>query len=282
MIHTDLNGFLCTTLPVSANRGYTINAWGESRAASDHTVVVLHKWELREVSRKDLGNTMQLIRLTPDVMDIINTSNNLSEWFVRAVRSVLRRYSWYDENADQQYCYIPKLVGQKLVTILNQMDFFVDKYDTTIIDEKKWRFVIDESDQISLKETTEIKKYILWQWFGLCLIYGRPTITKDVFVSYKIQVPTIRYEICEQLDNIIRLLRNYFFVINISHNTDTKITEITTSDYDLLAYIRILYGEEMKASLVNKILDLQDKIFIQYGMSKSQKQMRRKLCEVKR
>ena len=283
MIHTNLYGFLCTNLPISSDlKSYTITVWWESRTASDHTVVVLHKWALKQVARKDLGNTMQLIRLTPDVMDTINISNDLSEWFVRSVRSVLRRYTWYDEINKQQYYYVPKLVGERLVTMLNQMDFFVDKYDTTIIDEKKGRFTISESDQISLNQTTEIKKYILWQRFGLCLVYGKPSITKDIFTAYKIQVPTIRYEVYEQLDSIVQLLRSYFFVVNISHNTDTQITEITTNDYDLLAYIRVLYGDDMKASLVNKILDLQDKIFIHYGMSSSQKKMRRKLCEVKR
>jgi hypothetical protein len=95
-------------------------------------------------------------------------------------------------------------------------------------------------------------------------------------------VPILRYEISEQLDKIISLLREHYFVININHNTDQQVVEITTNDYDLLAYIRILCGDDMNASLIDKILDLQKEIFIQYGISKAQKDMRWKLYEVKR
>jgi hypothetical protein len=95
-------------------------------------------------------------------------------------------------------------------------------------------------------------------------------------------VPILRYEISEQLDKIISILRAYNFVININHNTDQQVVEITTNDYDLLAYIRILCGDDMNASLIDKILDLQKEIFIQYGISKAQKDMRWKLYEVKR
>jgi hypothetical protein len=80
---------------------------------------------------------MQLIRLTPNKTKEINESNDLSDGFVRTVRSVLGRYTGYDETTDQQYHYIPKLNGPKLIERLNQLDFFVDRYDIDIIDEKK-------------------------------------------------------------------------------------------------------------------------------------------------
>ena len=222
---------------------------------------------------------MQLIRLVPNTIDSINSSNDLSDWFVRTVRSILWRYNWYDERTNQHYYYIPKLTGEKLVTIFNQIDFFVDKYDTTIIDEKKWWFTIDDTIIITEEER---EKYTLWQFFGLCMVYGKPTIKKDIFTAYKIQVPILRYEIVEQLDKIVSLLREQYFVINVNYNTDQQVVEITTNDYDLLAYIRILYGDEMNASLIDKILDLQKEIFIQYGISAQQKSMRWKLYEVKR
>lgn len=123
---------------------------------------------------------------------------------------------------------------------------------------------------------------MLGQFFGLCFVYGKPTINKDIFTAYKIQIPVLRYEIVEHIEKIVTLLREHYFVININHNTTQQIVEITTNDYDLLAYIRILYGDEMKASLIDKILDLQKEIFIQYGISAEQKSMRWKLYEVKR
>ena len=138
IILTDNNWFLCTTLPQENPKIYTITAGWEQRSSSDHTVLVSHKWIIKEISWKDIGNTMQLIRLVPDHVKKINESNDLSDWFVRTVRSLLWRYTGYDENTNQHYYYIPKLTGEKLVAMFNQMDFFVDKYDTNIIDEKKW------------------------------------------------------------------------------------------------------------------------------------------------
>jgi hypothetical protein len=116
----------------------------------------------------------------------------------------------------------------------------------------------------------------------LCFIYGKPTINKDIFTSYKIQVPILRYEITEKLYSITNLVREYGFVININYNNNQQGFEITTNDYDLLTYILILYSNEMNTSLIDKILDLQKKIFIQYGISAEQKNMRWKLYEVKR
>jgi hypothetical protein len=113
-------------------------------------------------------------------------------------------------------------------------------------------------------------------------VYGKPTINKDIFSAYKIQVPILRYEITEQIEKIVSLLREYNFVINTSYNNDQQVFEVTTNDYDLLAYIRILYGDEMNATLIDKILDLQKEIFIQYGISAEQKAMRWKLYEVRR
>jgi hypothetical protein len=39
--------------------------------------------------------------------------------------------------SNKNYYYIPKLNGNKLIERLNQLDFFLDIYDITIIDEKK-------------------------------------------------------------------------------------------------------------------------------------------------
>ena len=279
IILTDNNWFLCTSLPQENPKTYTITAGWEQRSSSDHQIIVIHKWDIKEISWKDIWNTMQLIRIVPDTITTINTSNDLSDGFVRTVRSILWRYTGYNEDTDQKYYYVPKLTGERLITMFNQMDFFVDKYDTTIIDEKKWWFTIDDSIVITEQER---EKYILWQFLGLCMVYGKPTIHKDIFSAYKIQVPTTNYEIVWKLNKIISILREYHFVVNIHHHTTQQIAEITTNDYDLLAYIRILYGDDMKASLINKILDLQKEIFIHYGTSGTQKDMRWKLYEVKR
>lgn len=279
MIKTNTDGFLCISIPTNTPKTYTINAWNEQRSASDHTVLVSHKWQLKEIEWKDLWNTMQLIRLVPNMVDKINKSNDLSDWFVRTARSILWRYTGYDETSDTHYHYIPKLRGEKLITTLNQLDFFLDKYDIDIIDENKGWFTIGWD--ITTDETNNAE-YPLAQFLWLAIVYGKATIKKDIFTAYKIQVPILRYEVVEQLNAIATLLRSYCFVINAQYNEQQHMYELTTNDYDLMAYIRILYGDEMNAALVDKILDLQKEIFIQYGISKTQKDMRWKLLEVKR
>lgn len=280
MIQTNPYWFLCLSQPQSGPKEYTITAWDEQRSLSDHTILISHKNELRPYQRKDLGNTMQLIRLVPNQITLINERNDMSDWCVRTIMSILSRYQWYDESTDTIYYFIPKLTGQKLIDRLNSMDFFCDRYETKIIDEKKWWLHIPAKLlQITKQESTY---YILGEFFGLCFLYGKPTITKEVFSAFKIQIPILRFEIVEYIERIVDQLRSYHFVLNASYNESQQVYEITTNDYDLLAYIRILYGNEWQANLVDKILDLQKEIFIQYGISADQKAMRWKIYEVRR
>ncbi len=279
MIFTNHHWFLCKTLPIEQPKNYIITAWWEQRSASNHNVLVYHKWIVKEISWKDVWDTMQLIRLVPYLLDDINKSNDMSDGFVRTILSILGRYTGYDEAKDKQYYYIPKLTGNRLVKAFNEIDFFCDSYDTNIIDEKKWWFAIDRDITITNKDQ---ETYILWQFFWLCFIYWKPTISKGILSAYKIQVPILRYEIVEQLEKIVHILRGHFFVIHANYNTTQQVYEITTNDYDLLAYIRVIYGDTINVILIDKVLDLQKEIFIQYGISKQQKELRWKLYEVKR
>ncbi len=81
---------------------------------------------------------------------------------------------------------------------------------------------------------------------------------------------------------IITTLRDYGFVLNLTYNESQQISDITTNDYTLLAYIRILLGEQVDIILIDKVLEIQNDIFIQYGVSPDQKTMRWQLYEVKR
>lgn len=279
MLHTNNHWFLCISWPSEEYKTFTITAWGEQRTESDHLVLVFHKWQIKEIAWKDLGNTMQLIRLVPNRIAEINKQNDMSDWFVRTVRSVLGWYRGYDEESNMSYAYIPKITGQKLVEKLNILDFFVDKYDITIVDEKKWRITIGSNINISEEEKNN---FVLGQYLWLAALYGKATITNNILHAYKIQAPILDYTIVNNLNAIVTLLRSYHFVINAYHNESQYIYEITTNDYDLLAYIRILYGDEMEANLIDKTLDLRQEIFIQYGLSANQQAMRWKLYEVKR
>ena len=113
-------------------------------------------------------------------------------------------------------------------------------------------------------------------------MFGKATIQKNIFSGYKIQVPVLQYTLHERLEIIINKMRSYGFVINVTHNNDQQISDITTSDYMLLAYIRILLGEKLEVILIDKVLEIQKEIYIQYGVSPDQQEMRWQLYEIKR
>ena len=92
----------------------------------------------------------------------------------------------------------------------------------------------------------------------------------------------MRYDIVEKVNGIVEKLRSYGFVVNLIYTIEQHTITLTTNDYMMLAYIRILIGEKTDVILIDKVLEIQQEIFIQYGISPEQKKMRRQLYEVKR
>ena len=123
---------------------------------------------------------------------------------------------------------------------------------------------------------------MLAEFFALSFLFGRATIQNNVLNGYKFQIPVLHYEISEKIEGIIKKLRSYGFVINLVYNIEQHTITLTTNDYMLLAYLRILLGEGAHVILIDKVLEIQQEIFIQYGISPEQKKMRRQLYEVKR
>ena len=276
-LQTDSYGFLCLDKNQPWWKSYPINAGGETWDQWDHTMLVIHKWLLKEIAWKDLWNTMLLVRLVPNRIQEINNNTDMSEWFIDTMYSVLERYTWYDEINDIPYHYIPKLSGTKLRERLDNLDLFSGWGGTTLLDEKKGRFTIHKN--IISDHNHE---YILAEFFALAFLFGKATIQKNILSGYKLQVPVFHYDIQEKLETIVKKMRWYGFVINLVHNTNQQIIDITTNDYMLLAYLRILLGEDTNVILIDKVLELQQEIFIQYGISPEQKKLRRQLYEVKR
>lgn len=279
LITTDNNWFLCTTNSSDNRKEYTITAWWQARTAVDHNMLVWHKEQLKEIPWKDLGNTMQLIRLVPNMLDQINEANDMSETFVSVFLSAFALYQWYDETSHQSYYYIPKTTGERLETLIHQTETFLQNNYLTIINAQKWWFTIDHDLSLSDRDG---QRYSLAQFLGIALVYGKALIVKDTLIAYKIQIPTHAYAIVEALDQLSYDMRELSFVINTQHNSDQQVYEITTSDYDLLAYLRILHGDSMNVVLRDKMLDLSKQICIQYAVSAEQKAMRWKIYEVKR
>lgn len=276
-LQTDSEDFLCVSAEVTSSKQYAINAGGQVWNQTDHLMIAVHKWVIKEIAWKDLWNTMLLVRLVPNRIKEINNNTDMSEWFIDAMYSVLERYSWYDEIKNISYQYIPKLSGDKLREKLDALDLFSQWGGTTLVDEKKGRFMVHKN-----KSADDNKEYVLAEFFTLCFLFGKATIQNNVLKSYKIQVPVFHYDIQEKIEEIIRRMRWYGFVINLVNNNKQQVIDITTNDYMLLAYLRILLEEDSSVILIDKVLEIQQEIFIQYGISPEQKNMRRQLYEIKR
>ena len=276
-LYTDSEGFLCKNKEPLSPRQYSINAGGQTWDQWDHMMIVRHKGIIKEILWKDLWNTMLLIRLIPNRIQEINNNTDMSPWFIDAMYSVLSRYSWYDEINNTSYHYIPKLSWPSLTEKLDALDLFSQRWGTTLLDEKKWRFTLHK------KEISDHKsEYVLAEFFALSFLFGRATIQKNILSGYKLQIPVLHYDISDKIENIVKKLRSYGFVINLIYTTEQNIITLTTNDYMMLAYIRILLGENSDVILIDKVLEIQQEIFIQYGISPEQKKMRRQLYEVKR
>lgn len=276
-LQTDQLWFLCIDDTAKLSKEYTITAGGQIRSQHNHPMIVIHKGLIKEIDWKDLWNTMQLIRLVPNRIKEINKNTDMSDWFIDSMYSVLERYAWYDEVSNTSYHYIPKLSGKKLLEKLDALDLFTEWWGTTLLNEQKWWFTVHKK---SLADSSQ--EYLLSEFFALCLLFGKPTIQKNTLSGYKIQVPILQYNIQNKLETIINKMRNYGFVINVTHNEMQQISDITTSDYMLLAYIRILLGEKIEVILIDKVLEIQKEIYIQYGVSPDQQEMRWQLYEIKR
>ena len=274
---TDTFGFLCLDNNSLSEKKFTITAGWQTWEQQDHRMITIHKWHIKEQSRKDLGNTMQLIRLIPNRIKEINENTDMSDWFIDSMYSILERYEWYDEVSNTSYNYIPKLSGNKLLAKLDALDLFAEWWWTTILNEQKWWFSVHKKSH-----SEPSQDFILAEFFGLCFLFGKATLQKNILSSYKIQVPVQHYTIQNKIDTIIEKLRSYGFVLNVISHETQHICEITTNDYMLLAYIRILLGEQTEAILIDKVLEIQKEIYIQYGITPEQQSMRWQIYEVKR
>lgn len=218
---------------------------------------------------------MQLVRVIKNLTPQLNQECDMSPAFVRAMYQVLTRYQGYDETSDTHYHYIPKLSGARLEAVLERFDVFGEWKGTKILDTHKGRF------EVHLPEAQD-HEYILAQFFALFLIYGKISKKAQVLTGLQVQIPVLHHQVVERLTSYIALLRSYGFVLTFHHHDQQQIATLSSSDPTLLAYTRILIGDQDDLIIVNKILEIQNQIFIHYGVIPLESHQKLQLYEVKR
>ena len=220
----DKNWFLCVKSDLSNPKEYTQSIAGRWNISSiDHLVLVRHKKELKIINRKDLGKTMSLLFV--DSSDWNNIQTNLQN---EIENNMLTLFSWFDEESGQNYCFFPKINGEKLRTIAESL------WTIDIVDANKGRFRVNGS----IVNNTD-KLYPL---YVLSVIYGKISSRWTALLSLKIQIPipATHFWVKEFLDNCIHDIQIHGYAI-ASYCTEQKsgrLYEITTNDYEILTYLK--------------------------------------------
>lgn len=259
----------------SSSKEFMINAWGELWSANDHMMLVYHKKKIKTIARKDLWNTMKLIRIV-DTSTNNNLTNKSSDSFITSLLSVFKRYHGYDEETNQPYYYLPKISWERLDSIIKSSNDFCQYEAITIINQEHWRY------QINLKEDiSHDLDNVLAQYIALYLIYGKATIRNNILKSYRIQIPYFHYKVIDHIEKIVDKLRTHHFVINSTHNKEHEQFQLDTNDYELLQYVKVLLQDEYKIEL-HDVLEIKKKITSMYSLPKNIESYTRKLYQVRR
>lgn len=218
---------------------YTHTLSGQDFSQTDHQVIVWHKLQIKRISWKDLGKTMQVIRAT-------NKEKNLSTHS----HSMLTVCSGFDEQQGLKYYFFPKITKERLEHLAQ------DVPELRIIDNQKWWFHIDPITSTDL----------LYQLRILVIVAGRLSIRNNEFVSVKVQllIPTPLSSCQERIEWLIHDLQQEGFVIACyrqPHHNGTTL-EITTHDYEILSYLK---QHDKSLASVEKIFtkDLTDQVIEQ-------------------
>ncbi len=217
-MYIDNNWFLSLHADISNPKVYTHTIAGQIFWDTDHLVLVRHKNEIKTFHRKDLGETMLVIRQSHNFWHTIVTNNY----------NMLMLFSGYDENNASEYFFFPKINGEKLRHIAGKLDMI------DIIDENKWRF--------NITQTSTEEDNLLYRLFILYTISGKSLIKWSALSSLKVQIsiPTPFFSRKEILDRLIQefQLLGYLIAGYFIQQPNGWTYEINTSDYDILDYIR--------------------------------------------
>ncbi len=278
LLHIDNNWFLWPSHSQDDDsKIFSIIAWGEVRNEIDHPVLVVHKKAVKLIAWKDLGDTMQLIRLVPNSIIEINNNTDMSDSWIKRMYHILTWYPWYDEVTNTSYSYIPKLSGERLEEMIERFERFSQTKWISLIDKDRWWFDVTIS-----ANTTQNHHHILAEFIGLYLVFWKATLQHHELKAIKLQIPALDYSIREKIEIILERMRSHYLIINYHLDENQQVITLSSNDPDLLAYIRIVEADDADIFLTNKILELQQEILTSYSLPDSYKDLRWKLYQVKR
>ncbi len=267
----DQNNILCASETIEQGKQYTHIFDGYSVSSHDKTVFVEHKKSVKTVQYKDLGDTMS-------VFYVANRKGSLRkeplELHHNGAMTALMLYKWYDEVTNNHYAFLYKYPSNNIHILNTQLQLLGIKAHITTTD--KGLIVSGEHTDNSIDAWTANIEAIMSYLFVLALLYGKLDIKESSLMHVKIHIHLFGAFLREQqvLDTMLFLLQSkgIFLQKTITPNNDGITYQITSSDYELLAWFAQLYKSiakidkiptfdkmsQAKSTLISRIQALQE------------------------
>lgn len=267
----DQNNILCASETSEQGKEYTHIFDGHTVSSYDKTVFVEHKKSVKTVQYKDIGNTMS-------VFYVANRKTALRkeplELHHNGAMTALTLYKWYDETTDKHYAFLYKYPNNNIHILNTQLQLLGIKAHVNTTD--KWLIVSGEHIDNPIDAWTANIEAIMSYFFVLALLYGKIDVRESALMHVKIHIHLFGAFLREQqvLDTMIFLLQSKWIFLQktITQNNDGITYQITSNDYEFLAWFAQLYKSiakidkiptfdkmsQAKSTLISRIYALQE------------------------
>ena len=194
--------------------------------------------------------------------------------------SALTLYKWYEETTNTHYAFLYKYPSNNIHILNTQLQLLGIKAHVNTTD--KWLIVSGEHTDNTIDAWTANIEAIMSYLFVLALLYGKLDIRESALMHVKIHIHLFGAFLREQqvLDTMIFLLQSKWIFLQktITQNNDGITYQITSNDYEFLAWFAQLYKSiakidkiptfdkmsQAKSTLISRIQALQEKWELQW------------------
>lgn len=267
----DQNNILCASETIEQGKEHTHIFDGYSISSHDKTVFVEHKKSVKIAQYKDIGSTMSVFYVANRKGSLRKEPLELNQnWAL----SALTLYKWYDELSDTHYAFLYKYPSNNVNILNTQLQILGIKAYVNTTD--KWLIVSGERTDTVIDTWNADIEAIMSYLFVLALLYGKLDIRESALMHVKIHVHLFGAFLREQqvLDTVIFLLQSKWIFLQktITQNNDGITYQITSNDYEFLAWFAQLYKSiakidkiptfdkmsQAKSTLISRIQALQE------------------------
>lgn len=270
-LYLDQNNILCVGETNEQGKQYTHIFDGYSMSSYDKTVFVEHKKSIKTIQYKDIGNSMSVFYIASRRSSLRKEPLELHH---NGALSALTLYKGYDETNNKHYAFLYKYPSNNVNILNTQLQLLGIKAHVNTTD--KWLVVSGEHTDNTMDAGAANIEAIMSYLFVLALLYGKLDIRESALMHVKIHIHLFGAFLREQqvLDTMIFLLQSkgIFLQKTVTDSNDGIVYQITSNDYEFLAWFAQLYKSiakidkiptfdkmsQAKSTLITRIQTLQE------------------------